>query len=187
MRNLIESYTPDTIFWDANPQFTAIEPFKSVWKKDKSRGKKTSSDKMWAIAFCHHPKSDAYYISDKEDRIPRSVLGFKKQDDVDRFWDEVSELTSVFKDAALTQAEKSLFAWNDRLKKRDAFLSEQDYSFGYVIDGVEYKDNTKSLDDMGGKTAKFYEEYFKIKRELEEESAMAKNVKIKSSTASGEI
>jgi hypothetical protein len=40
---------------------------------------------------------------------------------------------------------------------------------------------------MLSKTAKIYEELFKIKKELEEEDYINKNAKIKSATASGEL
>jgi hypothetical protein len=40
---------------------------------------------------------------------------------------------------------------------------------------------------MRSKTARMYEEYFKIKRELDEEAALTKNVKIQSPTATGDI
>jgi hypothetical protein len=187
MRNIVENFTQETIFWDVNPQFTVINPFKRLWKSDKSRGKKNSSDLMWAISLAYHPKSDLYYVSDKEELIVRSHLGIKSAEKSEAFWKENDYLVKAFLDSALTEAEKSLISWNEGMKDRDMFLSNQKYTFGYEKDGVEYKDNTRSLDDMRSKTAKIYEEYFKIKRELEEEGSVKKNAKIQSSTATGEI
>lgn len=187
MRNILENYTPEANFWEVNPQFTAINPFRQLWKGDKSRGKGTTSKLMWAIALVFHPKSDLYHITESKYLIAKDLLGVKEKD-ADKFWKDNKYLTDAFVDAALTQAEKSLIAWENRLKDRDEFLSNQHYTFGYTDEnGIEYKDNTKALDDMAAKTAKLYEEYFKIRKELNEEEAIKKNSKIKSPTASGEI
>lgn len=187
MRNILENFTPDTNFWEVNPQFTTITPFRQLWKSDKSRGKGSSSKLMWAIALVFHPKSDSYHLHDSKYLIAKDFLNIKAKD-VDKFWDDNKEITDAFVDAALSQSEKSLVAWENRLKDRDNFLAKQHYTFGYTdIDGREFKDNTKALDDMASKTAKLYEEYFKIRKELEEEEAIKKNTRIKSPTASGEI
>lgn len=187
MRNILESYSPGKNFWDENPQFSTINPFKQFNKSDKSRSKVESSNIMWAIALINHPKSDLYYVSSKEEIVAKNMLSVKDAD-IDAFWNKHKELCDAFIDMSLTQAEKSLVSWEKRLKQRDAFLSEQVYTFGYVDDnGIEYKDNTKSFDDMQSKTAKFYEEYFKIKKELLEEVTSNKNKKEKSATSDGSI
>ena len=41
---------------------------------------------MWAVALAHHPKSDLYYIKDKEERLAKDLVGIKK-DDSGEFWD----------------------------------------------------------------------------------------------------
>jgi len=187
LRNILESYTPDTNFWEANPQFTAVEPFKQLYRGDKSRGKGTTSSLMWSIALAFHPKSDMYYITDAKERIAIDRLGVKEKD-VDKFWEDKKELTDAFVDAALSQAEKSLVAWETRLKNRDKFLAVQEYTFGFTDEnGREYRDNTKQLDDMMAKTAKIYDEYLATKKKLEEEDFINKKSKPKSATASGEL
>ena len=187
MRNITEQYGPGVSFWEVNPQFKAINPYKRMWESDRTKGKKATSDIMWAIALAHHPKSDLYYISDKEERIAIDIVGVKTNE-VQKFWEDNKYQVEVFIDAALTQAEKSLLSWERRLKQRDEFLSTQTYSFGYTDeDGNEYRDNTKSFDDMQSKTAKFYEEFFKIKKELMDEAVITKNKREKSATAGGDI
>lgn len=187
MTNVLENYSPKNNFWEFNQQFTAINPFKSFYKADRSKNKKDSSDVMWAIALAHHPKSELYYVDSKESIIARDMFDVKKAD-VDDFWEKKRQLVDAFIDASLTQAEKSLISWEKRLKQRDAFLSEQTYTFGWSdADGIEYKDNTKSFDDMQSKTAKFYEEYFKIRKELQEEEDVVRGKKDRSATGSGDI
>lgn len=187
MRNILEDFTPDSNFWTVNPQFTTVEPFRKLWKGDKSRNKTTTSNIMWAIALVFHPKSDIYYLSDARERVAIDFLHIKEKD-ADKFWEEYEHLSNAFTDAALSQAEKSLVDWEKRMKKRDKFLSEQEYTFGYIDENkIEYRDNTKQLDDMLSKTAKIYDEYFKIKKDIEEEEFINKRSKIKSPTASGEL
>jgi tRNA(Ile)-lysidine synthase TilS/MesJ len=187
MRNIIQNYNPKNNFWEENPQFQIVQPFKRFYKNDKSKGKRDSSELMWAIALIHYPKSDLYYIEDKDSVIARDLLGVKESE-IESFWDKHKELIDFFVEMALTQSEKSLVSWEKRMRQRDRFLSEQVYTFGTVDeDGTEHKDNTKSFDDMQSKTAKFYEEYFKIKKELTEEESVSKNKREKSSTAKGEL
>lgn len=176
MNNIFSAYNPTANFWEVNPQFTTTNPFRKLWKSDKSRGKKASSDLMWVIALVHHPKSEMYYIPMKEFKIVTSMLKVKDKE-VDAFWEDNKELVNEFIDSTLTEAEKSLLSWEKRMKQRDDFLSVQKYHFGYVEDGIEFKSNTKDLDDMNGKTAKFYAEYFKIKESLEEQDIKDSNGK----------
>lgn len=185
MRNITESFNLTNNFWDFNPQFLAIPLFEKLHKSDKSRGKKTSSNIMWAITLCNHPESDIYYYSDKENKVYKMVKdkSFKLEDYVEHI--------EAFKDMCLTQAQKSLVAWEDRLRDRDSFLADQEYHFGYVDkDGVEYKSNVKELDEMAGRTAKLYQEFAKIGKEIAEEKLedkRGKGNKIKSATDAGEI
>jgi hypothetical protein len=169
MRSIVEQYNPEVNFWEINSQYTVINPFRKIWSSDKTRGKKSTSDLMWAICLIYHPKSDLYYVPDKEVRISMDLLKVKKSD-IDSFWEENKQYVDAFLDTVLTQGERSLISWETRMKQRDTFLSEQHYHFGYVDEeGNEYKDNTKALDDMNSKTGKFYEEFFKIKKDIEEE------------------
>ena len=188
MRNILENYTPKNNFWQFNPQFLSIEPFKSFYKDDKSKGKKKSSDIMWAIALVNHPESDIYYISDKYERVAEDMLG----EDIS-VWGKYSKLVEEFLDAALTQAQKSMHSWNQAMIDRDKFLSKQRYHFEEEVEDEEgniriIKSNVKELDEMRGRTAKLYQDYLKIKKELEEDAiTRGKGQKIKSLSDEGSI
>ena len=177
MHNITESFDLDNIFWDFNPQFKIVSPFKELFNSDKSRGKKTSSNIMWAISLCYCPDSDLYNLPDKEVRVFDMVKdkSFKLED--------YKEHIELFKDMSLTQAQKSLAAWDDRLRDRDRFLAEQEYHFGYdetyydtngEANIKSFRSNVKELDEMFARTAKLYQEYFKIKKELEEDDQIKK-------------
>jgi len=187
MRNILDNYSLDNQFWQYNPQFTAMNPFRKLYKSDKSRNKRVSSDLMWAITLIYHPESDWYNLPDKEAMAAKDILKNKELD-----WSVHEELVTAFKDMCLSQAEKSLLAWDTRMKDRDKFLEGQSYTFGedYVDDdGVMHttKSNVKELDEMAARTSKLYQEYFKIKADLEREDTIKKGTKISSLSDSGEI
>ena len=52
MSSVVSKFDYNRNFWDYNPQFKAIEPFKSLFIHDKSKGKDDSSLRLWAIALC---------------------------------------------------------------------------------------------------------------------------------------
>lgn len=176
MRNIVEQYSPTNNFWEVNPQFTTLEPYRRIWMSDKSRGKKCTSDIMWTIALCYHPKSDLYYVPDKETKLAMSVADISKKE-VDKFWEDNKVFVEAFKEI-IPQSQRSLISWEARMKQRDKFLAEQEYHFEYVDDkGFTWKDNTKALDDMNSKTGKFYDELFKIQKDIEEEEIKSTNGK----------
>ncbi len=189
MRNITENFSPHNNFWDFNQQFKIVEPFKSFYNKDRTKDRKKSSDIMWGIALMYHPESDIYDMSDKEERVARDMLKFKKGFK----WDEYQELIDAFIDMALTQAQKSLRNWELAMKDRDDFLATQKYHFGYIEttpDGVEieHKSNVKELDEMRGRTIKLYQDLMKIQTEMSKELvARGKGSKIKSMTDEGLI
>jgi hypothetical protein len=183
MRNITENFNLENNFWECNPQFKIVYPFKELYNNDKSKLKKHSSNIMWAIALCYHPDSDLYNIKDKEVRVFDMVKddSFK----LENYKQHILE----FKDMTLTEAQKSLTAWDERIKDRDNFLKEQVYTFdAYTEEGKNIKGNAEQLDKMAANTYKLYQEYFKIKKELEEEKSQnikGKGGKNKSLTDSG--
>lgn len=184
MQNITENFNINNNFWEFHPAFKVVEPFKKVFSSDKSRGKKTSSNIMWSIALCYHPKSELFYLNDKEERVFDMVKdrSFKLED----YYDLIEE----FKDATLTQSQKSLVDWDNRMRSRDRFLKDASYSFDTYNDhGKLVKGTADQLDRMAANTAKLYSEYFKIKKELneDEQEVKGKGGKNLSLSDSGEI
>lgn len=107
-------------FWDES-DLKVIEPFKTFYKKDKSRGKKDSSLVMWCLYYMYNRNSDLYNIPEKEDLVKKDVLG-----DVGYIFDE--QLVERYIEATMSQAEKSLYIWEDMIKKRDKVLKDTDYT-----------------------------------------------------------
>ena len=153
----------DENFWEWNPQY--IEVFEDFYKKDKSKNKTRSSGIKWAFYNKLHPDSVYYNMSNKEDWIKNKILKDPKFK-----WEKYENEENLFKETILTQAERSLEEWNETMRKRNAFLRDQDFTFDYYNDDSKLvKGNAKELDSMLANTSKLYQEYGKILKDLKEE------------------
>lgn len=162
-------------FWELNPEYILI--FEDFHKKDRSKGKLFSSTVMWAMYLKLHPESSFYNMSNKEEFIKTK---FVKDDKFD--WAKYEDIELLFRDTILTQAEKSLFEWNELMHKRDKYLKSKDYYFDeYATDEngdniitktgnfVTIKGTAEQLDKAQQVTIKYFNEYTKILKELNEE------------------
>lgn len=150
----------DDNFWEYNPQYKYI--LSDFYNKDKSKDKNKSSKIMWGIYFRVHPKSDFYRLPDKDTVI---VTKWLKQPKFK--WSSVENEEAIFIQSTLTQAEKSLIAWDDTMKKRDTFIHDQNFTLDeYDERGKVIKGTADQLDKMLANTSKLYGEYFKITKEL---------------------
>ena len=124
-----------------------------------------------------HPESSFYNMSNKEEFIKTK---FVKDDKFD--WTKYEDIELLFRDTILTQAEKSLFEWNELMHKRDKYLKSKDYYFDeYATDEngdniitktgnfVTIKGTAEQLDKAQQVTIKYFNEYTKILKELNEE------------------
>lgn len=199
MRNIVENYSPKNNFWEHNPQFTLVQPFRKLWKSDRTKDKNGSSNLMWAVALIYHPKSDLYNVTGKEDKISDTILGIKGAD-VEKYWEDNKEIVDAFIDTALTQAEKSLVSWYEYMKKRDIYLKNTEYYFDqYKTDKMgnnvlsktgQYiveKGTAEQLDKAWGASKSMWADYEKIMKAIGEEEELATSKKIQSDTAKGEI
>ena len=199
MRNIVENYSPKNNFWEYNPQFTLVHPFRKLWKSDRTKDKSSSSNLMWAIALIHHPKSDLYNVTGKEDKISDTVLGISGAN-VEKYWEDNKEIVDAFIDSALTQAEKSLVSWCEYMKKRDIYLKNTEYYFDqYKTDKMgnnvlsktgQYiveKGTAEQLDKAWGASKSMWADYEKVMKAISEEEDLSTSKKIKSGTANGEM
>ena len=149
-------------FWEWNPQF--IDLFDELYKKDKSKNKNKSSKIMWALYHKLNPDSIYYNLADKEEVIKKKFLKDSKFN-----WNKYLDDEDLFKRVLLTPAERALHEWNETMKKRNTFLRGQDFTLDKYIKGKLVKGNAKDLDAMLANTAKLYQEYGKIIKDLKED------------------
>lgn len=175
------NFNTEVSFWEEFSGLKTMEPFADFMSKDKSKDKSGSSKVMWAIALAELHDSDWYNLPDKYNKLQSDFL--KKKD---HNWLDYEALIAQFKATQLTQAERSLSAWNEMMAKRDKYLKAQDYYFDqYAVDdngdnivsktgrNIEVKGTAEQLDKAYGTTPKMYADYEKIKKSLEQEHAIA--------------
>jgi hypothetical protein len=193
---MIDKYFKGNNFWDVLPEFRAIDVFDRFYKGDKSNKHEYSSGIMWAIAFCMRKESPMYNLPNKWELAAKDIANDDKIK-----WDKYEDIIYMFKQSYMTQAERSLLAWEELMFKRDKYLKEQRYYFDeYMTD--DGGDNVKSrtgqfitirgtadqLDKAFSTTPKMYNDYHKIKKEIEDdEIKRGRGNKIKSMSDSNEI
>jgi|GEM_PF-3243203 len=172
--NMIEKWNSSNNFWETFPHFRIIDLFDKFYKKEKN--KTFSSNIMWAIAFCVKRDSPMYNLPNKWELAAKDIV--KK----DINWDDYDDIVSMFKQSVLTQAERSLLAWEELMFKRDKYLKTQDYYFDkYATNDngdnvltrtgqfVTIKGTAEQLDKAFSTTPKMYSDFQKIKKEIEED------------------
>lgn len=170
-------------FWEINPTFQIL--CDNLYNTDKSKNKDLSSKIMWAFYLAMHPDSDFYNLSNKRELIVDKFLKLKGFS-----WDKYTEEESVFKEHGLSQAQRSLYDWNEYMKDRTNVLKSTPYILQDYIDkdGNLVKATAEQLDKAWGVTPKMYSEYDKIQKSLkEEEYKTGRGNKIKSLTDAKEI
>ena len=160
MKSPLNNFDIDANYWDVDPQLKVIEPFASLYNEDKTKKKGTSSLYMWAVALHADPESRLFKIGkeSKENIIYNDYIKSKKED---FSWDVVKEHIEAYKKLYLTQAQRSLVDWEEKLEERGKFLK-----------GVPYTlEDGDTLDKMLAATSKLYDHYEKILERLADEEA----------------
>lgn len=192
--NMIEKWNSVNNFWEVFPQFRILDIFNKFYLKD-TKDKTFSSNIMWAIAFCVRRDSPMYNLPTKWELAAKDIV--KK----DINWDDYEDIVNMFKQSVLTQAERSLIAWEELMYKRDKYLKGQEYYFDqYAVDKdgnnmlsrtgqqVTVKGTAEQLDKAFSTTPKMYSDFEKIKRNIEEDDIKrGKGNKPKSMSETNEV
>lgn len=164
--SLLINFDTDKNFWKEHPQFKILDPFKELYKDDKSREKAHSSQKMWAIAFlCDTSKNNPYRnlsLKDKEDLIAKDFL---KNENFD--WFTVKEIIDFYKKCLLTQEDKSLIAWKNKMEEFDKFIANTPITV----------DNGKTLIEILSKIPSLYTQLKALEEKVEQAETGDENSK----------
>jgi hypothetical protein len=109
----------DRNFWKEFPELIFAPGIEDIYKKDKSTDKTKSSQIMWAIHLCESLESKYYNVPDKYDLVATKFLKDPKFD-----WSKHNEAVELYRDTALTDAERSLTIWNETMRLRSRSLKE---------------------------------------------------------------
>jgi hypothetical protein len=165
-----EVFDVDKDYWECFPEMKKHPLFSKYYKEDKSKNKLKSAKIMWALHLVCHPKSMMYHDPNKlnnvEGLLPKN-------------WDWDLKSTSVdleeYKSIMLTEAQRALVDWDDMIKKRSAYLKQQDYNL----------ETGNDLDKLHKNTYAIYKDYQKVCEELQTEENS--NLQTLSLSESGEI
>jgi hypothetical protein len=162
--NFIPGQKATPNYWEIDNQLAFIPPFKELYDLDKSKGKKDSSLKMWAIAFYCHPDSRIINYPEKEKRglIETDIVGDKIE------WNKLEGFIKDYKNLYLTQAKRSLVNWKIKLEERDDYLMSIPYNTLPLEDAAK-------LDKLLADTPKLFKQYEDIKELIQEEDAKVIN------------
>lgn len=161
---MVDNFDTDMNFWDLYPEFKITNPFKELYKKDKSRGRRESSTFMWFIALCYSKTSKYNKLATDGIDGKHYVIGEDYCDNRNYYADHKEELDvciDAFINLQYTALERHLKTWDDLLDKRTAFLKEQTYDLSTYDD----------LDKMAVGTKKVYDTIKGIWDELSKEDS----------------
>lgn len=160
-RGLLETFEPKADFWKVNPQMQIIEPFKTLFKSDRSESKHKSSKMMWFIALCYDQSSSNHIrnlpLSDKHEMLSDELFKDKKYYSQNKA-DFLPYITAYI-DLCDTPAMRALRVWNDKMLERAKLLESVPYTM----------ENLDPLDKAIGSTKKLYDDYARILKEINSE------------------
>ena len=165
--NLLNTFDLNVNFWVVNPSLKIPEPFAKLYNEDKDKGKKNSSQIMWAIALLCDPDSKFSNIpeDDRKNLIRKDFL----KDDKFSFIIYQKEI-DYYCNFILTPAKRALKDWNDKMMERAKFLRETEYTLGEVSDKGAWVGGTADIiDRMMSNTKKLYDDYQRVIESLDEE------------------
>lgn len=149
-------------FWDERTEYRVVEPFKSLYKNDKSTGKKTSSTMMWFVFLCYFSDSEASKIlplSDRYTSVGEGLTGESTYYDANS--GKLDELIEAYQKQHYSTLELQLDSLSKLLEKRRKHIEGLSYTGIGKEDAIidKFISNSKSI----------FEEYVKIQKLVEEE------------------
>lgn len=167
---VLNKFDTDINFWNENPQMKSMVNFEELYTKDKSKNKVDSSQIMWAIALLlDKSKHNNYRNLPEEEKKEQLAKYFLKKPDFDWEDPQIRILTETYYKTCISQAERSLIEWENKLKERDEFIAACPYN----------ADTFEMLDKMLANTFKMYQQYQSIKAQLQLEEDTDESSKTK--------
>jgi hypothetical protein len=142
-------------FWEVNPEFMYVEPYRTFYNKGKDKAK--TSKIMWAVfLLCdtNSPKS-RLRKDEREEDIKLYYLEDEKFD-----FSKYSELVEEYPKVVLTKIQRELKSWQDKIEERNKFIEKQTYN----------ERSFEMLDKMLKESKPIWEAFGKIYKEYQTEN-----------------
>ncbi len=158
MISVLESYEPQTNFWEAHPQFKKLGLFADFYKDDTSRKKSKSSTIMWGIAFLvDNSKYNRFRNFPEEERkklIEEEIIKYAGFE-----WKNYEAYVSFFEEMELSPLKRNLRILRKKMDERMKFIEETSYDVS----------NAKELDSIITNTDKLFDLMIKLEKQIEKE------------------
>lgn len=114
-------------FWEENFQVSLIEPFRSLYLRDTTKNKTTSSKEMWCIWLSEDPNYDNKVYRLKPDQKKTAILSYYPEFN---FKDElIAQCLLEYKEHCLTPTAKAFRKEEESMIKRADFIDNAEYTF----------------------------------------------------------
>ncbi len=164
---LVNSFETGKNFWSVNPQLQLAGAFRELYNTDTSRDKSVSSKIMWAIALVYDTESKFYNLPMK-DRLRIIAVDFLE--DAKFPWKTIQGQVDFFQEVCLTEAERTLTEWNQKMLERSKFIRDTKYTIGILDSKGKYVGGTATIiDGMMANTKKLYDQYKQVMDDLAKE------------------
>jgi len=155
MSKVLNNFNLESNFWKVNPQLTI--PFKELMKRDKQKDFNRSSKILWAIALLVDPASK--FINTSEGRRKELIEQDFIKSETKFNWTKYKPEIELYRELALSKAERFLINWEQKLEERDGFIAS-----------LKYDENTyELLDKMLKETKKMWDQYQSCLKDVEDE------------------
>lgn len=182
LTNVSESY------WVTYPMANAAGPYKTLFEKDKTKGKSFSSKLAWCIKLIWDRGSDYYNLEEleKTELVFGDVMGNKNYPVKNKVL--VDELTAFYIRTQTTVAKRTLTGIEEKLLERDVFIKNTPYELGALTERGYVGGTVDTLDKMMANTYKLYELYDKARVLVDQENQQSNRGNVKTSLSdSGDI
>ena len=168
MSRILSKFDTNVSFWDAAPQMKVAELAGKLFRSDKSRNKKLSSDKMWTTALLWDMDSLFYNLPIKE-KVRHVVEEYLKDQGGIKYYEKEKELFDSLKkeyeSLMDTPLIRTLKALSKKLEDRIHFFDSTDYDVTTV----------KILDDAAINTSKIAKTISELEIQIGLEKAKSKS------------
>lgn len=157
MKDLLSNYTENANFWNLYPIYKKPKVLNEVYKKDKSKSKKKSSNIMWGIVFMFERSAANPYrnlpLEEKIDVINEDIM-----EDPEFNWDEYTEAIEYMHNSIMSELEKTYYSFEEKMQERRLLIETTEYTL----------DNAETLDKIIKATDALRKELLNIKKSVED-------------------
>ncbi len=147
---IIETFSPETNFWEEHIQLAAVDPIKSLYQKDTSKGKIKSSKLMWCIALIWDRNSKFFNLPEEGVDSKINLIFTDFYGDKNYYINnkaEVDNLKLFYIKLQDTTARRALRDIESKIEERAKFLSNTPYTIGEPTERGGWIGNTASIID----------------------------------------